>query len=179
VGSGNSESIVVRTKAAIEGGTRGMDKLREMAATRHVNPKISPVDRILPAPWGLSGGDWWLPLSHRVVGAPKPPSVTLLGKCPGDDILDLCPRRGGPAACARRGAEILPATPAPPRPVLQPPGAALFVRRVFLQAAPGTPGPARRKPSYCDPNLRIGTRGRAGRAVQTILGTNRTHKTLN
>jgi hypothetical protein len=43
---------------------------------RHVNPKISPVDRILPAPWGLSGGNWWLPLSHRVVGAPKPPSVT-------------------------------------------------------------------------------------------------------
>jgi hypothetical protein len=26
----------------------------DAAAARHVNPKISPVDRILPAPWGLS-----------------------------------------------------------------------------------------------------------------------------
>jgi hypothetical protein len=43
---------------------------------RHVNPKISPVDRIPQAPWGLSGGSWWLPLSHQVVGAPEPPSVT-------------------------------------------------------------------------------------------------------
>jgi hypothetical protein len=44
-----------------------------LASTRHVNPKISPVVRILPAPWGLSGGNWWLPPSHRVVGAPETP----------------------------------------------------------------------------------------------------------
>ena len=28
-----------------------------------------------------------------------------------------------------------------------------LVRWVLLQAAPGTPGPARRNPNYCDPNL--------------------------
>jgi hypothetical protein len=33
---------------------------------RHVNPETSPVVRILPAPWGLPGGNWWWPLSDRI-----------------------------------------------------------------------------------------------------------------
>jgi hypothetical protein len=54
------------------------DKSNAMAA-RHVNPETSPVVRILPAPWGLPGGNWWLPLSDRAVGGPEPPSVTSAG----------------------------------------------------------------------------------------------------
>jgi hypothetical protein len=49
------------------------------ALPRHVNPEISPVVRILPAPWGLPGGNWWLSLSDRAVGGPEPPSVTSAG----------------------------------------------------------------------------------------------------
>jgi hypothetical protein len=49
------------------------------ALARHANPETSPVVRILPAPWGPPGGNWWLPLSDRAVGGPEPPSVTSAG----------------------------------------------------------------------------------------------------
>ena len=117
---------------------------------RHVNPKISPVVRILPAPWGLPGGNWWLPLSHRVVGAPEPPSVTSVS---GQETTSSICDHGGGVPRRVRGA-VQKSSPPPLRPApgsITPRGR--LVRRVLLQAAPGTPGPARRKPNYCDPNL--------------------------
>jgi hypothetical protein len=50
-----------------------------VSEARHVNPETSPVVRILPAPWGLPGGNWWLPLSDRAVEGPEAPSVTSAG----------------------------------------------------------------------------------------------------
>jgi hypothetical protein len=76
--------------------------------SRHVNPKISPVVRILPAPWGLVGGNWWLPLSHRVVGAPEPPSVTSVSAQETTSLIcdhgGEVPPRGGQWARVQNGA---------------------------------------------------------------------------
>jgi hypothetical protein len=67
------------------------------AAARHVNPdpETSPVVRILPAPWGLPGGNWWLPLSDRAVGGPEPPSVTSAGVQVQETASLICDHGGG------------------------------------------------------------------------------------
>jgi hypothetical protein len=63
-----------------------------IAEARHANPETSPVVRILPAPWGLPGGNWWLPLSNRAVGGPEPPSVTSVGA---QEMMSLICDHGG------------------------------------------------------------------------------------
>jgi hypothetical protein len=91
---------------------------------RHVNPKISPVVRILPAPWGLSGGNWWLPLSHRVVGAPDPPSVTSVSVQ--ETTSSFCVHGGGVPRRVRGAVQKSSPPPLRPRaPFHNPPGAAL------------------------------------------------------
>jgi hypothetical protein len=64
-------------------------RLRAFGPARHVNPKISPWSefyRPRGACLAVIGGCDRLPLSHRVVGSPEPPSVTSVsvhgGKAP-------------------------------------------------------------------------------------------------
>ena len=147
-----------------------------LTVTRHVNPKISPVVRILPAPWGLPGGNWWLPLSHRVVGAPEPPSVTSVSGQ--ETTSSICDHGGGVPRRVRGAVQKSSPPPLRPRaPFNNPPGPPC--------AAGGSPG-GPRHPWPCPPQPQLlrskpgasAKRGRAGRAVQTILGTNCTHKRL-
>jgi hypothetical protein len=105
---------------------------------RHVNPKISPVVRILPAPWGLPGGNWWLPLSHRVVGAPEPPSVTSVSAQ--ETTSSICDHGGGVPRRVR-GA-VQKSSPPPLRPRARfnnPPGPPCAA--VFAPGGPWNPWP--------------------------------------
>ena len=134
---------------------------------RHVNPKISPVVRILPAPWGLPGGNWWLPLSHRVVGAPEPPSVTSVS---GQETTSSICDHGGGVPRRVRGAVQKPSPPPlrPRAPFNNPPGPPCAAG-----VAPGGPT----HPWPCPPQVQLlrskpGASARSAmgeRAVQTIL----------
>ena len=91
---------------------------------RRLNPEKVMSRAVSSAPWGLAR--WCLAV------APIPPggggtrtTASCPGKCPEHEIPRQPVTSGASAACARRGAEVLPATTAPPRPVQQPPGAAL------------------------------------------------------
>jgi hypothetical protein len=81
-----------------------------------------------------------LPPSHWVVGAPEPPPIAP-GSARNTRSHDRCEAR-----C--RSPPRHPCAPAP-RSITH---RARPLRRAVLRSAPGTPGPARRKPNYCDPN---------------------------
>ena len=93
--------------------------------------------------------------------APVPPggcgtrtTFSYLGKCPGDRRRHprFVSTAGGSRGVCEARCRSPPRHPCAPAPRSITPRGRL-VRRVLLQAAPGTPGPARRKPNYCDPNL--------------------------
>jgi hypothetical protein len=104
------------------------------------------------APWGLAR--WYLVVAPIPLGGGgiRTTANYCTRKCSEHEIPRQPVTSSAPAACVRRGAEARPATPVPPAPRSITPRGRL-VRWAVLQAAPGTPGPARRKPNYCDPNL--------------------------
>jgi hypothetical protein len=93
----------------------------DMLEARHVNPKISPARQCLWTEFYRSRGaclaaTGGCPYPTEWLGHPdRLQLVTSVSAQETTSSICLCPRRGGPAACARRGAEVLPATPAPPR----------------------------------------------------------------
>ena len=140
--------------------------LTEMAGlfpARHVNPKISPVVRILPAPWGLPGGNWWLPLSHRVVGAPEPPSVTSVSGQ--ETTSSICDHGGGVPRRVRGAVQKSSPPPLRPRaPFNNPPGPPCAAG--VAPSGPGHPWP-------CPPQAQLlrskpGASAKRGRARTTV-----------
>ena len=131
--------------------------------TRHVNPKISPVVRILPAPWGLPGGNWWLPLSHRVVGAPEPPSVTSVSGQ--ETTSSICDHGGGVPRRVRGAVQKSSPPPLRPRaPFNNPPGPPCAAG--VAPSGPGHPWP-------CAPQAQLlrskpGASAKRGRARTTV-----------
>ena len=130
---------------------------------RHVNPKISSVVRILPAPWGLPGGNWWLPLSHRVVGAPEPPSVTSVS---GQETTSpICDHGGGVPRRVRGAVQKSSPPPLRPRaPFNNPPGPPCAAG--VAPSGPGHPWP-------CPPQAQLlrskpGASAKRGRARTTV-----------
>ena len=134
----------------------GKFKSKLPSPPRHVNPKISPVVRILPAPWGLPGGNWWLPLSHRVVGAPEPPSVTSVSGQ--ETTSSICDHGGGVPRRVRGAVQKSSPPPLRPRaPFNNPPGPPCAAG--VAPGGPRHPWPClpqaqfRVVANYCDPNL--------------------------
>ena len=114
-----------------------------------------------------AGGNWWLPLSHRVVGAPEPPSVTSVSDQ--ETTSSICVH-GGEAPRRVRGA-VQKSSPPPLRPRApfnNPPGPPCAAG-----VAPGGPT----HPWPCPPQVQLlrskpGASARSAmgeRAVQTIL----------
>jgi len=101
------------------------------------------------APWGLAR-TWRLPQFHW--GTQNTGSCTR--KCSEHEIPRQPVTSGAclRSVCHEARCRSPPRHPCAPAPRSITPRGRL-VRRVLLQAAPGTPGPARHKPNYCDPNL--------------------------
>jgi hypothetical protein len=115
------------------------------------------------APWGLAR--WCLAVAPIPLGGG---GTRTTANCPGKCSEHEIPRQpvtsGASAASARRGAEVLPATTTPPRPVQQPTGPVLRGERCSRRPDAPPPGFASRKLIYSDPDLtrQRGLDGRSG-----------------
>ena len=93
-------------------------------AARRLNQEKVMSRAVSSAPWGLAR--WCLAVAPIPLGGGGTrTTASCTRKCSEHEIPRQPVTSGASAACARRGAEVLPATTAPPRPVQQPPVAAL------------------------------------------------------
>ena len=87
---------------------------------RRLNQEKVMSRAVSSAPWGLAR--WYLAVAPIPLGGGGTrTTANCTSKCSEHEIPRQPVTSGASAACARRGAEVLPATTAPPRPVQQPP----------------------------------------------------------